>query len=272
MLLRPRSASVARGRPIAWLLVLAVVTLLVVDSLTEGSLGSGARAAARDAVAVVETTLTQAWSRPPLNDLRAENDRLRAEVEANSGTLAVAAEVQRERDRLAELAAVPFVAAVPRVVARVTVAGAGNFDATVELDKGTRSGVEVGMPVVTGAGLVGRTVEASRDRATVLFLGDRSSNVGVRLGKSGEVGVAVGTGMQGALDVEFVDIGADVQIGEFAVTSGQQQSLFPPGLPVGRVITADPASPGSGRKVAVAPLVDPTRLDLVSVLQWRPSP
>ena len=74
----------------------------------------------------------------------------------------------------------------------------------VEIDRGTDAGVDKGMPVVTGAGLVGRVVEASKRRATVLLITDLSSNIGVRLTASGDVGVAKGAGAGNDLPVDRI--------------------------------------------------------------------
>jgi len=54
------------------------------------------------------------------------------------------------------------------------------------------------------------------------------------------------------------------------VTSGLQGSVFPPGVPVGKVRAAK-VPPGSlQQEVSIDPLVDLTRLDFVKVLIWTP--
>ena len=58
----------------------------------------------------------------------------------------------------------------------------GNFESTIAVDKGMDDGIVSGMPVVAGDGLVGRVVQASRKRATVLLLTDPNSGASVRLG------------------------------------------------------------------------------------------
>jgi rod shape-determining protein MreC len=126
------------------------------------------------------------------------------------------------------------------------------------------------MPVVTGDGLVGRVVETSARRASVLLLTDRTSSIGIRLSGSGDVGVAEGRGSGAPLEVDLIDPATKVRSGEVAVTSGLQQSVFPPGVPVGRVVLAR-ARPGELRQeVEIRPLVDLRRLAFVEVLQWAP--
>ncbi len=91
------------------------------------------------------------------------------------------------------------------------------------------------MPVVTGAGLVGRVLEVSRDRATVLLINDPESGVGVKIEKSGATGVVKGRGDTNTMRADFVDPNAEVTRGEIVYTSGLQNSPFPGAIPVGTV-------------------------------------
>src|SRR5207253_6910177 len=127
---------------------------------------------------------------------------------------------------------------LPAVAARVVATSPSNFQLTVEIDRGLPAGIQKGMPVVTGAGLVGRVVEVSQERATVLLLTDPSFNVGIRLSGSGAVGVARGNGTRQPLPVDLVDVGTKVAAGEVVTPSGLQGSVFPAGIPVGRVRAA----------------------------------
>jgi rod shape-determining protein MreC len=145
-----------------------------------------------------------------------------------------------------------------------------NFQLTVTIDKGSDHEVATGMPVVTGAGLVGRVVDVSKSRATVLLITDPSSNVGVRFQSSGEVGVAKGSGPRDTLTVDLVDVETKIDEGEAVVTSGLQQSVFPPAVPVGRVRSARVPPGALQKEITVDPVVDLRRLEFVKVLRWDP--
>ena len=94
--------------------------------------------------------------------------------------------------------------------------------------------------------------------------------MGIRLSGSGDVGVARGNGTRQPLPVDLVDVGTKVTGGEVVVTSGLQGSVFPPGIPVGKVRSAT-VQPGSlQHEVSIDPLVDLARLDFVKVLIWQP--
>ncbi len=271
----------ARPRFTLLLLVLTAVTLLTLDERS-GGLGvmDSVRDGARDALAPVSESVDSAVR--PVGDffqgifnygrLEDANARLRDQLAQREGELARAADAQRERKMLLDQQHLPFAGDVPAVSARVVVASPSNFDLSVELDRGRDAGVAPGMPVVTGAGLVGRVVNVSRSRASVMLLTDPTSNVGVRFTSSGEVGVAAGTGAGAPLQVDGVDPAARVVQDEAVVTSGLQHSAFPPGVPVGRVKTAKVRPGGLQQEVSVVPLVDLRRLDVVKVLVWNPRP
>lgn len=269
----------ARPRFTLLLLVLTAATFITLDY--RGS-GSGAievvKDGARDVFAPVQAASDRLLA--PLGDLvggilnhgdlEAENSRLREEISDLRGAALRADDADRERQALIAQLDLGFVDDIPRVDARVVSTSPSNFDLTVEIDKGTNAGIARGMPVVTGSGLVGRIIDVSRRRARVLLVTDENSSVGVRLSSSGDVGIATGTGFRSPLSVSLIDPETTVPAGEVVVTSGLQQSVFPPGIPVGTVRTAR-TEPGTlEQSVEVAPIVDMRRLAFVTVLQWSP--
>ncbi len=270
-----------RQRFVLLLLVLTSVTVITLDFRgdDDGAL-DGIRRGARDVFAPVQSAADRAFA--PIGDffggltrygdVKAENDRLRSELEEARGELLRQAGADRERQSLLELQQLTFAPNIPAVAARVVSTSPSNFQVTIGIDKGSDGGIERGMPVVTGAGLVGRVAEVSRTQATVLLITDRTSNVGVRLQSSGDVGVANGEGPRQPLRIDLVQLESEVQPGEAVVTSGLQQSVFPPEVPVGRVRSARVPPGGLKQEVTVDPVVDLERLEFVKVLQWRPHP
>jgi rod shape-determining protein MreC len=149
--------------------------------------------------------------------------------------------------------------------ARVIALGPGEgFDWTVTVDVGTESGVRVGQTVTDGAGLAGRVLHADATTAVVLLAADPGSGVGVRDLRTGQVGLATGEGSHG---FEFVpiDSGAVVQVGDQLSTGPVGSTSFVAGLPVG-VVTAVRVSAAGTTRATVRPVVSPTSLDLVGVI------
>lgn len=269
-----------RHRYVLGLLVLASVTVITLDYRGgAGALIGGAKGLARDVFAPAESAL-RAVVRPigsflegaaRYRSVEAENARLRQEIETLKAQARSGAADRSELAALSALDHLPYAPSMPRVVAEVVSQAASNFQATVEIDKGTSSGIRVGMPVVSGSGLVGRVVEAASRVSTVLLVEDPSSAVGVRFGASGTVALATGNGAGSNLTVDYVDPGTKLFRGELMVTSGDRGELFPPGIPVGTVASAVLPKGALQQTVALAPLAPPGTLQFVSVLLWLPS-
>jgi rod shape-determining protein MreC len=271
----------ARPRFTLLLLALTAVTLLTLDERSGGVGVVGAmRDGARDAFAPVQDAAGAVF-RPVgdfvqgavhYGDVEEENARLRQQLAERDAVLLEAENAARERQALLDQQDLEFAGDIPAVAARVVVGPASSFDVTVQIDRGRNAGVAPGMPVVAGAGLVGRVVDVSRSRATILLITDPKSSVGVRLAGSGDVGVAAGRGSRSTLRLDYVDPASKVDRGEAAVTSGLQQSAFPPGVPVGTVVAARSGPGALQQDVTVEPAVDLRRLTFVKVLQWSPAP
>lgn len=268
-----------RPRFILLLLVLTAITLVTLDFRGDATgVIDSVKGGVRDAFSPVQTA-GNAVVEPIGNfvdgilhagDLRAENARLREQIQEQESIRLRAEDAERERAILIDQLNLDFIGDIPRVAARVIGTTSNNFDRSLEIDRGTSQGIAKGMPVVTGDGLIGRVVEVSKKRAIVLLITDPTSNVGVRVDPSGEVGVAAGRGGSPNLRIDLIDAGAELKQGNAVVTSGLEQSSFPPGLPVGRVVSAS-LRPGSlEQDVVMKPSVDLNRVVFVQVLQWSP--
>lgn len=272
------------GRPrfLLLFLVLTSITVITLDFRSDGDGGgvvSSLRGLAADAMAPLRSA-ADAVARPVgdvwsgitnYDDLERANAELRDRLEELDAR-GVGAEGAREELRQVLAAqGLDGTADIPSVTARVVSSPVSNFDLTVELDRGRTRGVDVDMPVVTGAGLVGRVIQASDQRSVVRLLSDQQSSVGIRLVGSGDVAVANGAGRGEELTVDLVDAGVPVEPGEAVVTSGLAGSVFPPSLPVGRVTDGRQAGDPADRLVRVEPAAELDRLQFVRVLQWRPA-
>ena len=269
----------SRPRFTLLLLVLTAVTLLTLDERSNGlGVVDAARDGARDLFAPVKEAADATFS-PVVDfldgalhhgDLKAENERLRDQLSEREATVLRAADAEREREALLDLAELDFVGDIPAVAARVVLTPASGFDVTLRIDKGRDAGIAKGMPVVSGGGLVGRVIDVSRKRATVRLVTDSSSSVGVRISSTGDLAVAAGRGTGSTLRVDLVDPATEVAKGEIVVTSGLQNSAFPPGIPVGKVVAANTAAGALQQDVTIEPVVDLRRITFVKVLLWGP--
>ena len=273
------SRRTGRSRFTLVLLVLTSVTLITLDVRGEGNsaldrIRSGALEVWAPVQSAGETALSPfgdvLGAVVNYSDIRAENERLRAQLADAQTARSRADDLERRLDELRDLLDLEAVGDIPSVAARVVSNDPTNFEVTLELDRGSQHGVAEGMPVVSGAGLVGRVVRVAPSRSTVLLVTDATFNVGVRLATSGDVGIAQGRGRGERLRVDLVEATTAVSVTELAVTSGLQQSTFPAGIPVGEVTSDRLPAGGIQREVRLRPTVDLSRLTVVKVLQWSP--
>jgi rod shape-determining protein MreC len=102
---------------------------------------------------------------------------------------------------------------------------------------GSQEGVTQNVVVTGIGGLVGRVVEVTPNTSRVLLISDPSSRVGVTISRTRYMGFIKGNSSQTAL-MEFYAKVSDVQVGDVVVTS-TVSSIFPPGIPIGKVISVD---------------------------------
>jgi rod shape-determining protein MreC len=125
---------------------------------------------------------------------------------------------------------------------------------------GSRSGVEVGQPVRSAAGLVGRVLEVGPDTARVLLVTDPENVVPVRRASDGVPAFVQGA-TNGRVAIRLINSGiATLHKGDLFVTSGSG-GIYAPGVPV--AVVTEP-----GRDGAVGLLTgDPADADYVTVEQ-----
>ncbi len=118
-----------------------------------------------------------------------DNQRLQLEVNQLRRQLIESQQAQEQLNQLRADQNLPFAAGIPEVLGQVISSPSSNFDLTIEINRGTSNGVGAGMPVVSGAGLIGSVISAGRTTAVVQLLTNPGSDVGVRFGV-GNVAVA----------------------------------------------------------------------------------
>jgi len=274
----------SRSRTVPVLLLLAAVTVIAVDaSAGADSPVDPARSAAgtvfgpvQEGMARVAEPVTSVGDFfTTVSGLREENAELReriSELEEQVRTADV------DRDRLAQLETMHSVAAdagLDLVTAEVVGIGpAQSFSRTVTINAGTADGIGPDMTVLNADGLVGRVLRADRTSATVLLVVDAESVVGARVGSSMELGFLSGDGSlsgSGRLELTTIDSTARPVVGDTVVTWGSRAGRpYVAGVPVGRVESVHTSARDSSTTAVVAPFVDFSSLDLVSVVVAGP--
>jgi rod shape-determining protein MreC len=104
---------------------------------------------------------------------------------------------------------------------------------TVILDKGSKNGFYVDMPIIVPQGLVGRVISVSADTSQVLLITDVNSAVPAVVENSRIKGIIKGLG-NGKLGFDYVRSDEEIKIGDRIITSGLLE-IFPKGLLIGTV-------------------------------------
>ena len=101
---------------------------------------------------------TNAWNGiTGYDDLKAENDELRRQLEEKAGQVVLNEDAAAQLDEVLGQLGIEWVGDIETTTARVLSGSPSNFSHTVDISKGSNDGVKIGMPVVNGAGLAGRS-------------------------------------------------------------------------------------------------------------------
>jgi rod shape-determining protein MreC len=176
-----------------------------------------------------------------LRDARSENGRLRSEL----GKLKLENQFLRTElgtaDRAKALGVFEARSPSKMIAARVIATATGASASAVFVDRGSTSGVEKGMAVVTPDGIVGKVLASYPTASQVLLATDPGFAAGVVSQKNHVRGILKGQG-HGNCRVDYVQNEEKVEAGEWFYTSGDDR-IFPKGMQVGRVTVARAGNP-----------------------------
>jgi rod shape-determining protein MreC len=202
-----------------------------------------------------------------LQDVRGDNQRLRAEMGALQLQLQQERALAQEARTLQALLDLKKATALTTISAAVIAGGASPDFRTLTIDKGTRQGIQSDMAVVAPAGVVGRVITPSLRAAKVQLLIDRNAAVAGLVERSRAQGVVVGTG-ENRLEMEYVPGTADIRVGDRVVTSGID-GIYPKGFLIGQIESVQRGA-GDYTKVVVKPAVELSALEAVLVVSSLP--
>lgn len=209
-----------------------------------------------------------------LNDLQAELESVKAENESLRNDLVDAEIMANENAWLYHYLDIKeehgdYTLCAASVISSSSASGeGGNYATELTLNRGSSSGIESGMPVVTPSGLVGVVVEVNLNHCRVMTLLDTSVSVGAVTTRATENGLCEGdyAGLhEGHATLKNLPEEADVQVGDIVVTSGRG-SVYPYGIPIGRVIEVTANAYSRTTEAAVEPFTDFSDLTQVVIM------
>jgi rod shape-determining protein MreC len=149
-----------------------------------------------------------------LDALRVENSRLRELLDSTS----------RIEDRV--------------LIAEILAVDLDPYRQRFSLNRGSSDGVFVGQAILDSYGILGQVVQAGPWSAEALLITDADHAVPVVVNRNGLRTIAVGTGDERRLRLPYLTNSADIEEGDLLVSSGLGE-IFPPGYPVGRVVSVE---------------------------------
>jgi rod shape-determining protein MreC len=141
-----------------------------------------------------------------------------------------------------------------------------NWYECITIDRGSRQGVQKGMPVISPHGLVGRVGSVSENSAQVSLITDREMAVGATIQKTRETnGIIEGLGDSNQLRMINIPYYSKIKEGDRIISSGLS-ATYPPGINIGTVteVTREPS--GLLLVAMIKPTVDFNKLEEVFVI------
>jgi len=247
--------SIGRRRVIA-LLVLTSILLITFDTRGSAILDRGRSIFALalepfDAASrTISRPIVNAWNGiTNYDDLRRENQVLQAQLDAQQGAVIEARAAILEYQELLTLNRLLGTSDYPTVTAQVQGTRPGNFQYTVEINRGSKDGIAVGMPVVNGRGLVGKINTVFPNSAIVLLIIDPGFNIGAKVLTAADGTIEVPT----STPLRPTEQGAPTATSTTTTTTTIADALAPPVGPL------DPINPATtSTTVAPSTTIDPT--------------
>lgn len=261
--------------PIALLLAFVLMTLQArsgnsLASLTKEILLTSISPFLRLATQSVDITATLWNEYVDLRRVRRDNQFLKEEIRQLRIEMGELHETALEHARLSRLLQMGNRASTEAVVARVIGKDTTNWFRTILIDRGANRGIQRQMTVVTAEGLVGRVVDVTPLASRVQLITDPESAVGVLTQRNRVIGIAAGS-QEGAIQVKYLPLMADVAVGDQLITSGMG-GIFPKGIPVGKIVRSSRPTNGTlFQFIEAQPHADLSRLEEVMVLTQPPS-
>lgn len=198
-----------------------------------------------------------------------ENERLVSEINELKKQNRDITNYREENERLLEMLNLKeSLTGYSTAAASVIAYSANNWYDTLQINKGTLAGVNVGNAVITPDGVVGKIVEAGPTWSIVSTILNPDNAMGVRISRTGDVAVVEGDSelySSNYCKMTFIDKGSSLIIGDLLETSGSG-GVYPAGLSVGAIREINSDATGNLNYATVEPLVNFDKLYEVLVI------
>ena len=139
------------------------------------------------------------------------------------------------------------------------------FSRRIIINRGLTHGIKAGAVVMDGEGVVGQVTTLGANSAEVTLITEKDQSVPVMALRNSLRAVAVGNGRDGMIELPFLAVAADLQVGDQLVTSGID-GTYPAGLAVATITVVDKNPAFSFSRIVAKPASAPNHHRFVKVL------
>jgi len=189
----------------------------------------------------------------PRRELLQQIDTLRRENQQLKSQAVQSAAMARENDQLRNLLGWQRQSPWRLKLANVVMRDPANWWRTIQIDLGSRDGIQTNQPVLTTEGLVGRVSSVSFVSSQIVLIGDPNCRVSAVVeNATHDMGVLTAGG---PLDTSLVQLSylassANLKPGQNVLTSGLG-GVFPKGIPIGKIVDAQTIEDGLATEARV---------------------
>lgn len=192
-------------------------------------------------------------------------EKARAALAKQAERAARVEQLEYENNRLRALLGLRAALNVRSQPAEVLYEASDPFSRKVVIDRGTTQGVALASPVINESGVLGQVTRVYPLSSEVTLLTDKDAAIPVLNTRNQLRSAAFGTAGAG-MELRFMAGNADVQVGDALNTSGVD-GVYPPGLPVAKVLSVDRKVDTGFARVLLAPAASPDGVRHVLVLE-----
>jgi rod shape-determining protein MreC len=214
-----------------------------------------------------------------VDQLRLQNDELSLEVQRLNEELAGMEALRAEVDNLEELLGTRdrlTADDIETVAAGVSARQFTQFERVITLDRGAEADVRVGAPVLSSGGaLLGRVIDVGEGWSDVMLISDSNFLVAGLDRRTKATGNVIGR-LSAPLSMTEVKRSDKMSENDLIVTLGAQlgggiRSVYPPGIPIGRVVDIIDAADSIVKSALLVPVADLEHIEHALVMtNFRP--
>ena len=186
-----------------------------------------------------------------------ENETMRIELSELKKKEFESLYLQTENKKLQDIFELEKKSEFKTVAAKVMIDKNSPYLNSVILNKGSGSGIKLGMPVLSEGNLAGRIVEVNFISSRVLLLSDLNSRIPVVVSPNGSQSILTGSG-EITPNLQYLPENFNIGENNLVFTSGKD-GVFYEGIPVGEAILDDD-------KIKVKLFSDPNQLLFVNIV------